>query len=438
MYIKTPDRYMGRGGRRRFLSIKRLLFWAVSIFLIVVGVGIYDNRDMLQDDVNRWVDNALGDVSEGINRARATDVPPTADVTVDLQRAEEAWRRGAIQESTALYASAIDSTPNDLNAHYKLALGLIMAGEFDAALDAAESTITARPFSPDSWSIRAMALNRLDRHGEAVASSLQALSLVPEERVAEEPMMGASRARALAFLGEAYLNLGQVERAQAQIEAALALNPDSFEALQVSGMINWTGIFDLDAALVDLRGAYDVAPNMIYVGVWLARLENAAFDNEEAAIAIYEDILELNPDNTLVLFDLGDFYLRDEGNFNESLSYLTRCVEADPTADDCYYLMGRAQIALEQIIDAQSSFQTAINLSDEENGYYTYWLAESYIRLGQCPQAMPLLQSGYRFSQLQGDTILIDSFEASLSECGNPVNPPTSTPDPESEASSDA
>jgi tetratricopeptide (TPR) repeat protein len=425
MYIKTPKRYSQRGGRRGFISLKRILFWIVSVGLIVIGVGVYENREMLQDDVSRWIDDVAGDVGGQIREVRATAAPPTEDPTLNLQRAEEAWRRGAIQESVDLYEGVIDAVPNDLNTHYKLALGLLMEGHFDEALSAAEDTITSRPYAPDAWSIRAMALNRLGRYGEAVASASRAIELLSQQNTGEASQMAPSKARAQAFLAEAYLNLGQVERAQLTIEDALEAYPDSFEALQVSGMINWTGIFDLNAARRDLQAAYDIAPNMIYVAIWLARLERDGFDNDDIAVNLYEDIIEQNPGNTLALFDLGDYYLRDDGNFNEALSYLSRCVEVDSRDDACHYLLGRTQMRLEQFIDAQNSFQIAFNLSDKQNGYYYYWLAESHILLGQCPQALPLLQTGYQIAQEAADDVLIESFEFSLQECGSPVIPLT-------------
>ncbi len=418
MYLRTPKRYARR--RHTLVSWRRLLIWLVIPVLIFVFIGIYENRWRWQGDIDQLVDNILSDISSGVATVNAPAPTPTLDPTADLQRAEQAWRQGAIQEAVTLYQIIAGSTPNDLKVYYRLALGLIMQGKLDEALAAAEKAITANPFAPDSWSIKAMALNRLDRPEEAIISGLHALELAPEDL----PEMAMSRARAQAFLAEAFLNLGQTERAAATVEQALELYPNSFEAYQIRGRINWEVFFDPDLALDDFRQAHNLAPNMIYLGIWLARLEQYGFQNNEIALELYQDIIDKNPGNTQVLYSLADFYLRIEGNYTESVSYLNRCIEADPTNARCYYLMGRNQMQLSELLNAQSSFQQAIDLDPEYINPY-WWHAQTNILLNQCPLAIPHLQQGYQLAQ-EANSSLIGDFEISLSECGA-----ISTPKPE-------
>lgn len=433
MYLNSSKRYSGRRSRRSgCISPFRILFWLVCIVLIVIGVGIYQNREMLTPVVGEAVANIVDDANERVATVNTPPPTPTQDPTNDLQRAEESWRRGAIQDAVGVYQRISDVTPNDLTVHYRLAMGLVMQGRMEEALEAAEDAITAQPFAADAWSIRAMALNRLGRYGEALASAQRALELVPQSAVEGNPDLAPARARAQAFLAEAYLNTGQVDRARTTAQAAIDAYPDSFEAYHVRGVVNQLGYFDFDAARRDFATAYEMAPNMLYVGIWLARIERDRFDNIDTMLQIYQDIVEQNPGNTQALFDLGDYYFRREGNYGEAAGYLSRCIQSNPNSASCYYLLGRAQIALEQTGDAQSSFRTAVELNDS-NGYHHYWLGETYRLSGQCDQALPYYQNGYRIGTENDIDDLISAAANRLGECGSPVIFPTDPADDEFE-----
>lgn len=418
MYIQTPKRYARKGGRRRhnLISWRKLLFWITMPLLIFVMIGIYENRERWIPDINRAVEGVIDQAGQSIATANAPVPTATADPTNDLRRANEAWRRGAIQEAVLLYERASASTPNNIEVHFFLTLGLIMQGRFDEAAQAAERAITASPFSPDAWSIRSMALNRLGRNEEAAASALRALELVPSEDVTDNSALARSRARAQAFLAEAFLNLGQGQRASTLVEQALETYPDSFEAYQIRGRINQEVNADIEAALADYRTAYDLAPNLVYLGIWVARLERVV-GNPQAALELFQDMSELNPGNTQLLLELGDYYRLVDGNYSEALGYLNRCVEADPQNANCHYQAGRVQYLLEEFLAARESFQRAIDL-DPEYGYPYYWYADASYRLGQCAAAIPYIQTGQRIADETKDTILIDSIEAIAVTCG--------------------
>ncbi|MFW5748355.1 MAG: tetratricopeptide repeat protein [Chloroflexota bacterium] len=445
MYLKTPKRYR-IGGRRRqpIISARRLLLWALLIGLIVVGIGIYENSDMLRPEVETAINNVVGDVGEQIERVRATPLPPTPDPTNDLNLANNAWMRGAMSDVIRHYTAAMPAQPNDLQLHYRLTMALINQGQIEEAALAAQRAITASPYSADAWAIQAMALNRQNRSNEAIASALRALELVPEELVAAAPEYAPTRARALAFLAEAYLETNQSERAATTIEQALTTYPDSFEALQVSGRINAEVRFDFIAAREDYEAAYDLEPNMPYLGIWLARTESLRFQNYDRAIALYLDVLENNPDNPTALYDLGSYYLRTEGNPDEALTYYNRCVENSPDNADCHWMRGRTLLNQEAALyspdEALSALQRAYEL-DNQNGYYIYWLAQAHMALGQCDRALPLMENGSRIGQQEEDENLVTSFEAVLPDarrsCGVVVSTATPPPDAEGDTESE-
>lgn len=417
MYIQTPKRYARRGQRRHnLISWRKLLFWLLMPLLIFVFVGIYENRERWIPQISRAVEGVVDQAGQTIATANAPPPTSTPDPTNDLQRANEAWRRGAIQEAVTLLQRAVVSTPNDIGVHYLLSLGLIMQGRFNEALQAAENAVTANPFSPDGWAIRSMALNRLGRNTDAAASALRALELVPPEDAQGSSAMARSRARAQAFLAEAFLNLGQGQRALTLAEQALETYPDSFEAYQVRGRIKQEVNADIEGALTDYRTAYDLAPNLIYLGIWVARLERVV-GNTQTALDLFQDMAELNPGNTQLLLELGDYYRLVEGNYSEALGYLNRCIESDPENAPCHYQLGRVQMLLEEVLAARESFQRAIDLNPA-NGYPYYWYAEASRLLGQCPAALPYIQTGQQIAAETDDAVLVESMDAIAVECG--------------------
>lgn len=436
MYLRQNKRYRGRR-RASVISFRAILFWIFAIAIIVVGIGIYENRQMFIPMVDRALNSVVDTAGDAIATSRAPDPTPTQDPTNDLMRANDAWVRGAIQEATTLYARIAPATPNDISVYYRLTLGYINQGKFEDALRAAEDGITANPFHPDMWAMRAMALNRLGRSSQAIASASRALELVPSTLVDQDPTWASSRARAFAFLAESYLNVGQNERAKSTIAQAIDLNPDSYEALQIRGRVNQEVDYNFEAALEDFRAANEIAPTMIYVAIWLARLERDRFQDYDTALGLYQSILDRNPGNTQVLFDVADYYWRVQGNPEEAMSYLTRCIESDPNVAACHYLMGRVQYRREQMADALISFQTAYDFINN-NGYYAYWLGATHLALGQCQQAIPYLTQSETIARNNNDSVLLDSASFTLNEaqvaCGiRVVVTPTPTPDSESE-----
>ncbi len=431
MYLRPTKKYTNRR-RVSIISWRTIFFWIFAIAIIVVGIGIYENRGMFIPIIDNAINTVVDNTSNTIATSRAPAPTATQDPSNDLLRANDAWVLGSLQEATSLYAQIAPATPNDTTVFYRLTLGYINQGRFEEALLASENGITANPFHPDMWAMRAMALNRLGRSSQAIASASRALELVPISLIDQDPSWATTRARALAFLAESYLNIKQGERADTTIEEALDLNPDSYEALQVRGRINQEVYYDFDAALEDFRAANELAPTMIYVAIWLARLERDFFQDYETSLQLYQDILDRNPGNTQVLFDVADYYWRVQGNPEEAMSYLSRCIESDPNVAACHYLMGRVQYRREQIADSLISFQTAYDFIPD-NGYYNYWLGEAYLALGQCQQALPYFETSNTIARDTDDSTLLDSASFKLNEaqvaCGIRVAPATPTPE---------
>jgi len=375
MYLKPRPR------RRRGISFRRL--FGLLILFTLTGAAVYTLYH--QDEVIPIIRNSYSTLSANVSDTVATISAPTATATEDpadkLRLAEAAWNSGSYQEAVRLYEDSIAALPNKPVAHYYLTLGLIMQGRLNEALEAAENTVTANPFASDAWAIRAMALNRVGRYSDSIVSSLRALELDPNS------------ARAHAFLAESYMDNGQATRAESELDEALALNPDSYEARYVRGMYLWVSDFDFPAAREELQNAYDLSGGATHIGLNLARLQ-AALQELDSATALLKDILDRNPDNAPILYQLGVWAWRNGGNSEEAETYLRRCVTAVPDDVFCQYELGRVLVNLGQVEDARLAFERVIELGSS-NPYHYFWAGQVQIQANaNCGTAMRFWQQG--------------------------------------------
>ena len=317
--------------------------------------------------------------------------------------------------------------PNAVEPHYRVTLGLIMDGKTEEALEAAERTVTADPYHPDAWAIRAMALDWNGRYGEAIGSAQRAIELAGDDNP-------VAAARAQAFLAEAYFDLEQFDRALSTANRALETNPDSYEAYRNRALIVQSTQFDFAAALEDLETAHALAPNLSYITVDLALVHSR--DDADTALALLSEVIEFNPANVNALYIMGSLYLNAIGDPNESAEYLARCLDIDPDNINCHYVLGRAQIRTEQYATAAESFKRTIDLGSE-NPYHYWWTARAQVLLGSCQAATAYLQKGYQIAIQTDDQIIKDSYVDQMQSCGLLSEPaPEATEEATEEAAS--
>lgn len=408
MYLKTPKRYQ-RGQRRSIISLRWLWLWLLTPAVVLGGIYLYNNRDAYIPHVESIMSDVVDQAQDSMATVTAPTPLPTENPTTQLAAADSAWIRGAIEEAVNIYEDVTQAVPNSVGAHYRLTLGLIMNGELEAALAAAERTITADPYDPNAWAIRSMALDWNGRYGEAVGSAQRAIELAGQDNP-------EAAARAQAFLAEAYYDLGQYDRAISTVNRAIETNPDSYEALRNRALIVQNTQFDFAAAMQDIEAAYALAPNLPYITIDLAALEYRETNTDEA-IALLTEVLDLNPRNVSALQWMGSLYLNTIGDTNQALDYLNRCVEADPTSIICHYALGRAQVRGELYSAAADSFTKAIDLGST-NPYHYWWAGRAQVLLGSCPAATNYLQTGYLIAQENEDEALIGDYEDQMRSCG--------------------
>ncbi|MCC6614782.1 MAG: tetratricopeptide repeat protein [Anaerolineae bacterium] len=408
MYLRTPKRYRPGRRKRHLFSMRWLWLWVLTPIVAFGGWQIYQQRDTLRPPVEQAIGNVVEAIGGGIATAVAPTSTPRADPSDRLAAAEGAWTTGAIEEAIDAYEEVLPDVPNDVNVHYRVALGLLMDGRDADGLEAAEGAVNANPYSADAWAIRSFALTENLRPEEGISSALQALNLDRES------------ARATAYLAYAYFEANQIDRAETTVDRALELNPESPEAYFVRGYINHYSRFLLDDAREDYLTALQYAPNMIDVQINLSWLDWAVSNYEDARTRLLS-LIELNPNNLDALYALGFVTYQAFGEPQQALDLMERCVGIDPENRACLYYLGNIQRGLNLNAEALETYRSLIALGTEDPRHYLA-AARAYLdSAGDCRSAVDLLQRGLTLERSSDapDVDRMASFEELLQTCGS-------------------
>lgn len=418
MYLKTPKRYrVGHKPKRHLFSMRWLWLWILTPIIVFLGWQVYERREEFGPPVRSFVDSVVSNAQSSLSTVTAPTPEPTVDPAQRIGQANDAWSAGAIEEALQQYETVLENAPNDVNIHYRVTFGMIMEGRNEDALEMAERTVTANPFSSDAWAIRALALDRNDRPAEAIASALQALSIDP------------NNARALAFMAEAYLDANRPELAQETVTRALDLDPDSFEAHYVNGLILFSQFFWIEAQAA-FQTALDIAPNLPYIAIDLAWVE-LSLENYERARELVQGVLERNPQNLDALFMMSYLSSYAFGERPQAMDYIDRCLQVDPENRACLSFKGSLQTLDGDTQGAVSTYQQLIR-TETSNPQHYLAAARSYLAVGQCDAAVTTLEDGYALEQETEapDTELLATMESLMMQCGADISPVYSV-DPE-------
>lgn len=221
-----------------------------------------------------------------------------------LMLGEALTQAGLASAAREAWAAVPADSPVASDAGVMLAYSLQDAGETDQALSAARAAFAADPTDPDAGFALASLLNAQQRHDEA----LQVLS-APALAQAEDWRVRLVR-------GAAYERSGDLPRAQAELQAALALQPDSPEVLNYLGYL------------------------------WIDHGERV-----EEGVAMVERALEQEPDSGAYQDSLAWGRYR-QGRYGEAVELLERAIALEPAdpvitdhLGDAYWRVGRRREA---------------------------------------------------------------------------------------------
>ncbi len=436
MYIRTPKRYRSTP-RRSVLSCRRLLFIFLLLMFIGIGIFIYNNAAIIQPQIAEVVQGVVDSAEAQLATMSAPEPTATADPSTNIINGDNSWGRGNISEAITYYQQVLPSVPNEVGVYQRLTIGLITRGGGETALEYAERTVTADPFSADAWATRALAYSWEGDYEQGIVSAQQALDLDEDH------------AAALAYLAYSYWQGGRSALADSRATQAIALDPDRFEGYWVRGLVRENDLLDIEGARSDYETAYSLAveQNPALAGVvatGLARvLVRPEYNQVGEAVAVLEDARSRDPDNVEVLYTLGVLNFSNLGEYGQAQGPLEDCVDVDEDNYLCLYMLGRTLDRLDDQEGALAAFTAAVDYGTPWARTY-WWAANMEILLGSCNNAVPLLETGYRMvapgdlpANDEPDELLQDAFVTRMNDCRVPI-PGGFAPQPEAEETAEA
>jgi tetratricopeptide (TPR) repeat protein/SAM-dependent methyltransferase len=280
----------------------------------------------------------------------------TSSTVAVLEEAARLHRQGALADASSRYRQVLESDPDHAGALYHLAVIGCQQGEFDRGIELARRSLASDPRQPRAHNLLGMALGRLGRQQEALASFDDALLLQPDfadahgNRASALMELGraaeavASYERALALqadsvgdwlnLGSALHQLGRHDDAIASYERALALRPEFVDA-----HFNRGNVLAHLARYEEALAGYDrvLTLNRRHAAA-LSRRGHvlAKLGRIEQAIASFEEVLALAPNYPGALADLVHTLLSQELDRTarpRALAAVTRALASNETGE---------------------------------------------------------------------------------------------------------
>ena len=253
---------------------------------------------------------------------------PTPTATRDpesfVSEAQALFDAGKLLQAVEVYRQAVVIRPEDPATHVALARTLVFAGQYEAAQESAEDALLLDPNSSMAHAVRAWALDFLGDYLEAEAAIKRALEL--------DPNNGLAHAYYVEILVDSYVSgtgaFEGVERAIEESKVALALAPDSLEALRARGYI-LEATANYEEAIREYQAAANINPNVADLHLALGR--------NYRALGIYDQAVEeftranaLNPSDPMPDLLISRTYAT-VGEYAKAMQYAETAVSDNQT-----------------------------------------------------------------------------------------------------------
>ncbi len=352
-------------GRRRGISTWMILLWVFSMVVVAVVAWQFDK---IQPQVLAIMQQA----------------GPTVSAPTLANMAYQAYMNGDLALAESSFAEAVSAAPDNVSYLYEYGRILLLQNKAEQGLAVAEQAIAAAPGDPRGYALKVYALDLLNRAEEAVPVGLTALDLDP------------NFAPTYAYLSGVYNSLGRWRQAQEMGARAVEMDPTSIDARRIFAYsLQWTGRYDL--AVENLEAAIQVQPNLDFLYFELAYAYKG-LNNEPAMIAIYEHVLETDPENTKAMVRMCETYFSMRID-NYAQYYCEQALDRDSEDARAWKQVGMIYYTRRNYESAIDAFETCVALSGSEYIECWYLRGLAHYRLDQCDLGVPVLQEGLNYTE---------------------------------------
>ena len=193
---------------------------------------------------------------------------------------------------------------------------------------------------------------------------------------------------------EQFHNANDYERALADCEAALQLEPENAQAYYQRGWLrddigprNGTSDDDYELALADYAEALRLDPMCENAYIARAAIFNLILSDNVQAMAEYSALIALKPDNAYAYEHRGFLYHHFAGQYDAALSDYNRSIELEATAE-CYVRRGDLRSDLKDYEGALADYNSAIQLEPYHYNFVHHQRGNVYEEMGDFRSAV--------------------------------------------------
>jgi tetratricopeptide (TPR) repeat protein len=282
-----------------------------------------------------------------------------------LEEGNQHYEAKHYSEAAAIYRRATEIEPASFSAWFNLGVALVAEEKYEPARAAFHKAQLLRPDAPRVYEYLGMTSEALSENAEAVNAYNSALKLNGKSLIANNN------------LGHVLLRQGRYVEAEAYLQQALSISPDSKEA--VGGLCLTTSF--LREHVRSLEACKWATQLNKEPGVFVYLLANAQYNLEQYsnALATYAKARELGVETDLIANGLAYCYLHLH-DYQKALELFQQAITADPNLAEAYIGMGTVYFKMRQFKNAVKSFQGAVH-ADPESSSARYSLAISCLNL---------------------------------------------------------
>ncbi len=398
--------------------------WLITFLVVSIGFLIYINTTVIPTIPPPFVPTPT----------------PTRSPESFAEEAEAFMAEGRVGMAMESYAAAIKANPQEIVNYLTLARLQIYRGEFESARENAENALLLDKTRPSAFALLAWAKGYLGEYLEAEADVRAALELDPNNAFAHAVYADILARRIVNNVGD----IDTVDRAIEQSTRALSLDPQLLEARWARGFVlEITGNYE--DAIEQLNAAAQINDTISEIHMALGR-NYLAIEEYDQAVFQFTKAYSLNPTDPEPNWYISRVYARI-GEFARAVQYAEQAVSDDPSNPRLHGNLGSMFFRDLQFNRAIASLELAVRGGMTDEGVvveglplgYSMTIIEFYSRYGlalarvnRCSEAVQIAQA--MLQTVPDDATAVFNAEEMINICQDfQENPPTPTPTPEGE-----
>ncbi len=335
---------------------------------------VADENDKQFDALKTQYDNATNQQDKDRIKTEIEQVDKEFSAIQKLEEGNRFYYNGDYDNAINAYTQAIAINPNLAEAYlYRGDVYNLLKNEYDKAIEDYNRAITINPENAEAYKNRGWAYDFKggvtekfnENHRQAIEDFTRAINLQPDY------------AGAYAWRGFTYCKQGDEQKAFADFDSAIKINPENFlpyNLLDITYGLNENFVGKVIDYLTKIIGA-NPQNSQAYFHRGKAYFKRGELDN---AIADYDKSIELNPDNAEVYGNRG-LALYGKGDLSGAIESFTQGINLapkDPRTLLVYINRANAYVGKGDYENAFADFDSVIALDSQNTwAYYNRGLA---------------------------------------------------------------